>query len=54
MAKKRFPSLWVIVLVFAIVWLIDELGYLKTNIPWLPVVIIIFVVGAIINRLVYE
>lgn len=48
--KKKFPTLAVIVLVFAIAWLFSELGYLKINIPWIPLILIIVAVGWIVNR----
>ncbi len=49
--RRKFPSLAVIVLIFAIVWLLSELGYLNINIPWIPVILIITALGWIINRL---
>ena len=50
MKKKKFPAFLVILLLFAITWFINELGYLTINIPWLPVILLVFVVGAIINH----
>jgi len=46
----KFPTLWAIVLVFAIVWAIEEMGYLSTEIPWLPVILVIVAIGGIANR----
>jgi len=52
MAKKvRFPTLAVIVFVFAIVWLLSDLSIIKWSIPWFPVVILIISFGWIFNRL---
>jgi len=48
--NKRFPTFWVIVLVFAVFWALDELKILVINIPWLPVILIIIAVGAIVNH----
>lgn len=48
--KRKFPVLATILLVFAVVWLLDELGYLRFEIPWLPLVLIIIAVGMIFNR----
>ena len=48
--RRKFPTFAVIVLVFAIAWLTQELGYLKTDIPWLPVILIIIALGWIFNR----
>jgi len=52
MARRRFPTLAVILLVVAIVWLVSDLGYLTVNIPWIPVILLIIAVGMIINRYV--
>jgi hypothetical protein len=48
--RKSFPTLAVILLVFAIVWLLDELGVLVINVPWVPVILIVVAVGMIFNR----
>lgn len=50
MMRKRFPMLAIILLIFAVSWLMSELGYLKINIPWIPVILIVVAVGWIINR----
>ena len=47
--SKNFPTFWVIVLVIAIVWFLGELGYINFNIPWLPLIVIIVAMGAIVN-----
>jgi len=36
--------------VFAIAWLLSELGYLVIDIPWIPVILIVIAVGLIFNR----
>ncbi len=48
--KKKFPAFAVILLVLALIWLLQELEYITTNVPWLPVIIIIVAIGMIINR----
>lgn len=51
--KKRnpkFPTLAVILLVFAVMWLLNELEYITVNIPWIPIILIIVAVGMILNR----
>jgi uncharacterized membrane protein len=50
MGKKKFPVLAIILLVFAVSWLLSELGYWSINIPWIPVILIVVAVGIIINR----
>ena len=39
-----------ILLILGIVWLSQDLGYLKINVPWIPVILIIVAVGMIWNR----
>jgi len=48
--KIKFPILAVILLVFAIVWLFTELGYININVPWIPVILAIIAIGMIFNR----
>ncbi len=50
MARTKFPTLAVIILVFALVWLLRELEYLNIDMPWIPVILVIIAVGMIINR----
>jgi len=50
MKNQKFPSLAVIVLIFAIAWLLSELGYLNINVPWIPVILIVVALGWIFNR----
>ena len=52
MAKnlKKFPMLAVILLVIAVVWLLNDLGYIAFNIPWIPLILMIIAIGLIINR----
>ncbi len=48
--KRSFPTFAVLVLVAGIIWLLTELGYLTIDIPWLPIVVVIFALGWIINH----
>ena len=50
MAKKKFPTLAVILVAIGVIWLINGLGYIITPIPWLPIVLIVIAIGLIINR----
>lgn len=51
MAKnKRFPTLAVILLVFAVTWLFSDLGYFAIDIPWIPTILIVVAIGMIWNR----
>lgn len=49
--QGRFPIFWAIVLFFAIVWLLSELNLLDIDVPWIPAILVIIAVGAIINSL---
>lgn len=51
MAKRKFPMLATILLIFAIIWLLSDLDILTISIPWIPVVLIIVAVGMIYNRI---
>jgi hypothetical protein len=48
--KNKFPVFAVIVLIFAIVWLLEGLGVFSVNLPWLPVILIVVAIGWIFNR----
>ena len=50
MAKEKFPVLATLLLIFGIVWLINEFGYVSFNLPWLPVILIVIAIGMIANR----
>ena len=47
MARRKFPTLAIILLVIALVWLFGNLG----NVSWIPVIILIIAIGIIVNRL---
>lgn len=48
--KPRFPTLAIILLVVAIVWLLSEINVLVIELPWIPVILIIVAIGMIFNR----
>ncbi|MEX0920180.1 MAG: hypothetical protein WDZ69_01190 [Candidatus Pacearchaeota archaeon] len=50
MTNPRFPVLAVIILIFAIVWFFEDMGYYSINLPWIPVIIGIIAIGMIFNR----
>ena len=52
MAKKKFPALAVVLLLFAIAWLLSDLEYLVIDIPWIPVILAVIAIGMIWNRLI--
>jgi hypothetical protein len=51
---RKFPTLAVVLLVLAIIWLLNDLGYLAVKIPWIPAILIVVAIGMIINRYVRE
>ena len=55
MVRKKgwFPTFWIIVLILALIWFANDIGWLSENfnLPWLPAIIIIIALGAIINHL---
>ena len=48
--RKGFPTLAVILLVLAGLWLLSELGILVINVPWIPIVLIIIAIGLIYDH----
>ena len=56
MVKRRglFPTFWVIVLILAFAWFAEDMGWLgpSFNLPWLPLIVAIVAIGAIINHIV--
>jgi len=48
--RRKFPTLAVIVLIFALTWFLSELGFLNINIPWIPLILIVVAIGWIVNR----
>lgn len=50
MAKSRFPVLAVLLLILGVVWLVNELGFLRIDLPWIPVVLIVIAIAMIWNR----
>jgi len=50
MAQNKYPVLWTLLLIFGIVWLVNEMGYVSINLPWFPVILIVIAIGMIANR----
>ena len=50
MSKAKFPALAVILLLFAIAWILSDLSILVINIPWIPIILLVVAVGMIINK----
>lgn len=50
MIRTKFPVLATILLIFGLVWLFNELGYVHIDLPWIPVVLVVIAVGMIVNR----
>jgi len=50
MAKIKFPVLAVVLLIFAVIWILNDFGILVINLPWIPIILAIIAVGMIFNR----
>jgi len=50
MARTKFPALAVILLIFAVAWLLSDLGVYFIDIPWIPVILVVIAIGMIFNR----
>jgi len=44
-----FAIIPLLVLILAVLWFIDDLGIISTNIPWLPVIFMIISIGWILH-----
>ena len=49
--KRRFPIFGFLVLIFAGLWLLREIGVVNLRLPFLPVLLIVIAVGIIFNRM---
>ena len=50
-SKPNFPTFAAVLLAIGIIWFLNEINVIPwTNIPWIPVVLIIVAVGMIFNR----
>lgn len=47
---RKFPTLAVILLIFALAWLMSDLGYFFIDIPWIPLILAVVAIGMIFNR----
>jgi hypothetical protein len=50
MARAKFPTLALILLVLGLIWLLNDMNIIAVNVPWVPVVLIIVAIGMIVNR----
>lgn len=48
--NRVFPTFWVVVFLLAAVWFIGEFWHVDFDFPWLPAIIILIALGAIINH----
>ncbi len=51
MVRGKFSSFWFLILILGVAWFLTEIGYINFDIPWLPVILIVFALGFFINRL---
>ena len=50
MAKTRFPTFAIILLVLGLVWLLNDTKVIAINLPWIPIILIVIAIGMIFNR----
>ena len=50
--KGYFSIFWFFILVLGVIWLFTELGYIEFELPWLPIILIVFSLGVVINKLI--
>jgi|SaaInlStandDraft_3_1057020.scaffolds.fasta_scaffold423636_2 hypothetical protein len=49
--KQKFPVLAVLILILGLSWLLQDMGIMNLNLPWLPVIVVVAAIGMIWNRL---
>jgi hypothetical protein len=49
--KTKFPTMGMLLLAIGVLWLLTELQIIRADVPWWPIVLIIFAIGMIFNRL---
>ena len=47
---KKFPTFAALLLAVGVLWLLSELKVITIDIPWWPVVLIIFALGMVMNH----
>lgn len=49
---RRISVFWSIVLIFGVIWFGQEMGWIASNFnfPWIPAVLILFALGALIEK----
>jgi len=47
--KKKCPVIAVLILIAAVWWLLQDLGVLATRVPWLPIIVILAVIGKMMH-----
>lgn len=50
----KFPLFAIIVLIIGLLWLFKDLGWITTNIPWLPLIIVILAIGWLVGFYGYK
>jgi len=45
-----FPTFAIIILVLGVLWLLEGVGAITIDIPWFPIILIIFALGLIFNH----
>lgn len=50
MARRKFPFLGVLLLVFGLSWMFEEMGIWSVNLPWIPIIVVLIAVSLIVNR----
>jgi len=50
MAKSKFPILATILLVFGLIWILNDLNVISITLPWIPIILVIVAIGMIANR----
>ena len=48
--KAGFPTVAVILLVIAVLWILSDIGVIAVSVPWLPVILAVVALGWVVNN----
>ncbi|MBU2633690.1 MAG: hypothetical protein KJ674_00435 [Nanoarchaeota archaeon] len=46
----RFPTFAVILIFLGLIWLLNDLKVFSIDLPWIPIIVIVFAIGLIVNH----
>jgi len=47
--SKRFPVFAIFLFIIALAWLLNDLNIVSINLPWIPLALLLFAIGMLMN-----